>query len=266
MSCRKYEYSMIPKDEYEILFDEADIIISNTAVKYKINKWDVRYDNSINFLLSTTPDLNSFCYSTKSNPTSLYMFNTLLSEDCRINIQCQNNLLESEPFINIIGGFTLFTEIGPVLLLNSDPSQVSQHVIFTIAHELIHIYKAESDDTYCQAAALINKNKAIGSAYPPELQPVEDQTNVLASLIYAPNSSLNYEIMYKSFDELCILYNMSKSAMHNRLRNYFYYERGFDFYAAKNAVFSFRNSNLKEISQIRESIENSCPNLISLPF
>lgn len=266
MNLRNYEYSMIPRDEYELLFTEADNIIFYAAKKYNIDKTEVRYDNTINFLLSAFPKLNSFCYSAKSNPASLFMFNTLLSEDLNLNIKCQYNLNESEPFVNIVGGFTTFTEVGPILFLNASPNQVYQHIIFTIAHELIHIYKAKTDEEYYHAAALINRNKAIGSSYPVELQPIEDQTNVLSSLIYVPNSSLDINILNNDFNELCLIYKMSKSAMHNRLFNYFYYERGFTYEFSKKAVFSFRNCNSLEIGMIRDTISNTYSNLFSLPF
>ena len=257
---------MIPSDEYEILFNEAEDIIFGAAKMFGIDKSDVRYDNSINFLLSTMPNLNSYCFSSQSNPSSISMFHTLLSKDLNINLQCQYNLNESETFINIVGGFTAFTKVGPFLFLNSSPNQVFQHIIFTIAHELIHIYKAKSDERYYNAAALINKNRSIGSAYPIELQPIEDQTNVLSSLIYVPNFSLGDKILNNSFDELCLIYNMSKSAMHNRLFNYFFYERGFNYAFSKNAVFSFRNYNSLEITSVRNALLNTYSNLFSLPF
>lgn len=266
MNPRSYEYSMIPRDEYGILFNEADNIIYGAAKKFDINKIDVRYENSINFLISTMPNLKSFCYSSKSNPSSLFMFNKLLSDDLNINLQCQYNLNEGDTFVNIVAGFTTFTEIGPILFLNSNPNQVFQHIIFTITHELIHIYKAKSDEKYYNAAALINKNKAIGSPYPTDLQSIENQTNVLSSLIYVPNSSLEEKILDNGFNELCFIYNMSKSAMHNRLFNYFFYERGFTRDFSKDAVFSFRNYDSAEIDSIRNTLTCTYSNLFSLPF
>lgn len=269
------EYALIDSDSYEKCFEEADEIVSDASHYYNISKTDVRYQHIINYLNRTVPPFDIACFAnhpsalqSNSNYSELTRFNWLLGGSLGLDISCSKIRYEKPAFVNSVSGLTLFYENEPILLLNSSPNQSWNHVIFTIIHEMVHIHKAKSNATYEKAAALIGNYKASQTAYPESLQPLENQTNVMASLLYMPSISFQDNLLTQSFSDLCITYTTSWAAMHNRIFNYLFYERGWDKYSAKNAVFAFRNSDLQEIEQVRDKLinTNSFNDLLTLPF
>ncbi|MBD5430982.1 MAG: ImmA/IrrE family metallo-endopeptidase [Lactobacillus sp.] len=265
-----YEYTPIPYNSYQECFDTAEEIISDVANAYKIDKTRVRYNDVINYLYSHFRPFETACFSTQpysfnSNYSELNRFNGLLGGSLGLSVCCSNIRYEKPSFVNTVSGLTLFYEGKAVLLLNTSIHNWSR-LIFTITHELVHVYKAEGDANYTQAAALIGSYEASQTAYPEALQPLEDKTNVIASLLCVPSISLQDEIMTHSFNELCCKYSVSTAAMHNRLKNYFFYECGWDQYATSNAVFAFRNNNLSQMKNVRHKLANGSNVLAALPF
>lgn len=261
-----YEYSRVSKKDYSICQAVADTIISDASGFYSIAKENIRYYHVINFLnFNYSPD-NIFCFS--KEPTvigkqypELNRFNNLLSS-IGLNLSCSDIRYEKNSFVQTVDGITLFIEHKPIVFLNASSNQFYSHVIFTIIHELIHVYESFNDKKYMKAAALIGNAKASRMEYPEELQPIENKANVITSLLYIPSCSLSKSILFQSFAELCSSYTASWSAMHNRLFNYFFYELGWNEYTARKAVFAFRNSDLNDIRLFREKIK--LDNLISL--
>lgn len=255
------EYSFISPNKYKECSEETDLIVSEVAAEYKISKADVRYQHVINHLYSIAKPTFTICFSNypstlKVNYPELNRFNYLLNGSLGLNVTCSDVRYEKPSFVRTVSGLTLFVDSEPILFLNSSTDQSWNHVIFTILHELMHIYDSKNSSEYQKAAALIGNYKYSQNAYPSALQPLEDETNVKASLLCAPSCSFKDHLLKQTFYELSTTYSMSWAALHNRIFNFFYYELGWDKYSAKNAVFAFRNADLDKIRIVREKIKN----------
>lgn len=267
-----YEYSMVNDESYNQCKEVANEVLSDVALTYSIDKRNIRYNHIVNYLNFNYSPYDILCFSKK--PTSISKgypeinrFNNLLTS-VGLNMRCSDIRYEKDSFVNTVDGLTVFVEKEPIIFLNASSVQYYPHVIFTIIHELIHVYEAQDNSDYMEAAALIGNSKLSGDKYPKELQPIEDRANVIASMLYVPSCSLSENILKQSFSELCSTYTTSWAAMHNRIFNYLFYEQGWDKYSAKNAVFAFRNSDLQEIEQVRDKLlnTNSFNDLLTLPF
>lgn len=265
------EYSLVSHEEYKKCFEEANDLVSDISDSYSIDNSDVKYQQVINYLNKKVPPIATVGFTTSfgsasNNESDLNKFNSLLNCYLGLDICCSNIRYEKLSFVRTVSGLTLFNGKSPILLLNASTDQSWHHIIFTIIHEFVHIYEANKNVNYFKAAALIGNHTVYQTAYPSQLQPLENRTNDLTSLLYAPSYALQDNILNQSFSELSDTYSMSWPAMHNRLFNFFYYEYGWDYYSAKNAVFAFRNSDLNQINEIREKLTNEIPKLIPLPF
>lgn len=256
-----YEYSKVSKRDYENCEKIADCIILDASKVYKVTKKEIRYSQVVNYLYHSFPPLAIICFSKSSTslgasyPT-LNRFNNLLN-GVGLDLTCSDYRQEKPSFVDKVDGITTFVSGNPIVFLNAASNQYYAHVIFTIIHELIHVYESYKNSHYMEAAALIGNSKITGNDYPEELQPLENKTNVIASLLYVPSASLKEQIMTQSFMGLCTFYSTSQSAMHNRLFNYFYYERGWSEYDAKNAVFAFRNCDFSAMGDVRYNLTNN---------
>lgn len=267
-----YEYSDVTHEDYEWCKKKSESILSDVALSYHISQEQIRYNHVINYLANNYSPCELLCFSKKPTLISekypeLNRFNNLL-HSIGLDLTCSDIHYEKDSFVKTVDGITLFVEKNPIIFLNASSNQFYPHVIFTIIHEFIHVFDSFNDAKYMAAAALIGNAKACNSKYPDDLQPIENKTNVNASLLYIPSCSLSKNILEQSFSELCSTYTASWAAMHNRLYNYLFYERNWNKWEAKNAVFAFRNSDLDSIRNIRERIlsENSIMSFDDLPF
>ncbi|CAM3081298.1 hypothetical protein SAMN04487792_1521 [Lactobacillus bombicola] len=256
------EYQTISHDEYDYCNEIANDILEGISNKYNVAKDDIHYKYVIDYLVDIAGPSNlclfvskKFCNSSfefnKINPNSLKITYNYKFSTQKIPLHAETIDVLSGNFCQIVSGFTIFPQDGSIMFLNAE-TRTWARTIFTIIHELVHSYLATSRPNYKKQVALINQTNLKGNPYPEDLQLIEAETNTISSLLYAPTCSLKKEILKKDFSELCYQYGMSYSAMHNRLFNYFYHDYNFTFYSAKQAVFSFRNNNKKEIEKLRK--------------
>lgn len=98
-----------------------------------------------------------------------------------------------------------------------------QRKIFTLLHELVHIYFHCSDNSYMQIFASMD----VRNHYPYEILPFEDEANVIASILYLNNEKLiEYLEKGMSFDLILTRHSISRRALHNRIKNYLIYDLG----------------------------------------
>lgn len=252
-----YEYSLVSEQTYKKCFETADLLVSEIAADYSISKSKVRYQQVINHIYNRFRPFETVCFCEDrswNNLAEKERFNWLLG-NLGLNVCCSDVRVEKPSFVRTVMGLTVFYEGKTILLLNSSVMNYKR-LIFTLTHELVHVYKASHDNKYTQAAALIGGCELSQKAYPEELQPLEDETNVIASLLCAPSASFRNEIMNGTFDHLCNEYSISYTAVLNRLKNYFYYECGWDKYSSSQAVTAFINNDFKKIHDIRCRIGN----------
>ena len=75
------------------------------------------------------------------------------------------------------------------------------------------MYQAERSQSYMEALALINADKIQGNPYPEELQPIENEANVIASLLLVPDKCLKFDILHSTFNEIQDKYGFQANAI-----------------------------------------------------
>lgn len=129
--------------------------------------------------------------------------------------------------------------------------------------------QAKRNRQYEKAAALIGESLFASNkkdVYPEELQLIENETNVISSLVYVPSYGLREQILINSFSDLCKIFKISGVAMYNRLFNYFLYELDMNYYQARKAVGIYRADNKRSVKKIRKFLIDTRSKLIALPF
>lgn len=123
-----------------------------------------------------------------------------------------------------------------------------QRIIFTILHELVHLHFHNTN----QKKYLIFASKFSG-VYPSEMIPFEDEANVIASLLFCSTEQLETFLLRKSsFSYICSQTCMSKSALHNRLLNYFQHILTMSYQQALAYVLRLRENEKKLLMSLKQ--------------
>ena len=150
-------------------------------------------------------------------------------------------------FINKCSGMIIPKDDRYVIMINQSPGYL-ERVIFTVLHELSHIY-CHLQGNYPRMFMSFN-NEGAEKEYPLEMQPFEDEANVVASIMYLPDEVIvdliltgyTYQGMQKEV-------KISNTALFNRLRNFLIYNN-INSYDSTNIVSAFRSGNYKKIRHI----------------
>ena len=247
-----YEYEAVDPLIYEQASEVASEIIENASVYYNIQRNQVRYQHVINYLMHIFDDVDVYGFTSDSaNQQKLDAFNNFLSYPLCLDIHCLHIKQQSTTFSKTVSGFTVFDSFGPLVFINADYQQAQGSIIFTIIHELVHVYKARQNPNYEKVVAMITNSVLHQEFYPIELRPIETETNIIASRLYASDEVLKQDVMNLNFYEMLRKYTISTSALHNRLINYFTYNCGLNCNQALTAVMAFRNNDIELLNKLR---------------
>lgn len=237
------EYSLISFDEYKNCKNIAKRILRDSAqYSHKdINK--LRAPDIINMLNYKYSPNVAIYYSDHVGITdgSTYMDRMNEYFDIKgIYMRVRKSIKLDDIFVETVSGMTAFSNgQKPVMFLNIN--NYFNRMLFTMLHEFTHMYQAENRSAdYMQALAMINRDKMSGNSYSDELKPVEDEANTVASLLLLPDHQIDKDIRVLSYDTLRSKYNMSYTGLSNRLRSYFYYDKGLDEYEVSQVLYAFR--------------------------
>lgn len=118
---------------------------------------------------------------------------------------------------------------------------------FTKMHEIIHYYIdiPYISDTYSLSDMVLEKG------YLPEDIPKEYRANVGASILLANDCALLFAIhKFNSFNEVAGYFFMSKSALHNRIKEYLVFMCNCTPYYAYKVVYKYRMGNKIDLLNI----------------
>lgn len=237
------EYSLISFDEYKNCKNIAKRILRDSAqYSHKdINK--LRAPDIINTLNYKYSPNVAIYYSDHVGITdgSTYMDRMNEYFDIKgIYLRVRRSIKLDDIFVETVSGMTAFNNgQKPVMFLNIN--NYFNRMLFTMLHEFTHMYQAENRSAdYMQTLAMINRDKMSGNSYSDELKPVEDEANTVASLLLLPDHQIDKDIRVLSYDTLRSKYNMSYTGLSNRLRSYFYYDKGLDEYEVSQVLYAFR--------------------------
>ena len=251
------EYSKISRTEYTNCQAVADKILRFTSNSTNKSIYDVKAPHIINTFYSRfRPNIIVFYPSSIPKHYTDDQILRILNQQFDIHgfyMQAKKIISVDDIFTNTVAGLTWVNSPRPTLFLNITSNNFKR-LTFTCLHEFAHMYQAERSQSYMEALALINADKIQGNPYPEELQPIENEANVIASLLLVPDKCLKFDILHSTFNEIQDKYGISKSALFNRLQNYFYYSSDFDEYESNQAAHAFLVNDNKIIYQVRKKL------------
>ena len=143
-------------------------------------------------------------------------------------------------FCSVCSGMTIpdFETGRYIVYINQDV--VKSRVMFTILHELTHIYCHLMDSVY--EKVLVSKTSSkYSDSYPPEIEPLEDEANAIASILFLNDQQLLKHINKGlTFEQLKENSHMSPPALHNRLMNFLMYNCHCQEYYALSIVQAYK--------------------------
>lgn len=233
------EYHYVSDKDYYFCKSIADEICDETASYFSKKKVDLRFQDVINFLTRYLGIKEVYLFNTENDSLVNHcIFKTLFTKH-KINLKISDEkAIVKDIFCENVCGLTFFSEVGPIIFLNGTTTTFTR-TIFTLIHELVHCYLAFKDEQYKEKLAYISEKVFAISTYTKEMQPTEDRTNVIASLIYINDVALRENIENLSWEEMRDKFGISKKALHTRLMNFFKYNFDFSKEEVKNAIWSF---------------------------
>lgn len=242
------EYRKIDRDDYSTYEAIADEICFEVCDWSNKNMLEIIYYDIINYF-SETYNIEYVFYNGEEN----HIKAILKRYNLPINVSAFKKV--DEVFANKVDGFTIPSSKKNIIMLNGNFNSFPR-IIFTILHELAHIYQSVTDKNYLKSFALISSHD-ITQDYPEEMLPFEDAANAIASSLYINTAALVRCIDHlETFDDIMYKYKISKPALHNRLVNYLYEYLGMNESYAVTCVFKFRNNTPDGTKFVREAIFN----------
>lgn len=262
-SSETFEFENVDHETYYQNQEIALNILSEVSKYYLISINQIRYWHVINFffdhydirfLIFKDKTANFGNESTSSDlSTDLCAFNAFMSLK-NIHIKARQINLVNHQFSDNVDGLTVNQNKKHAMLINQTANYFPRF-IFTVLHELSHIYLAESSDNYLGLVAKINEYKTYGDPYPQELRPIETGANIIASELFVNKLALEEAInSNKTFDEMRLTFGISKGALHNRLLNYLEHSQHFSYELAKEYTFKIRNNGQNGINEAKDLI------------
>lgn len=224
------EYRKLNSEIYKKYLQNALTLISKIAEYFSIAEEDITYKETIRYF--------------ESNYNIYFHY---LAYDYALDFWADTDITEIEAsqadvkFPDIVSSATIeyvdcvFLSKCSGLTIPFDDKyfvSINQHnvpksrVIFTILHELSHIYcHLENKDKKRVYVSLAGDHL---SKYPKEIIPFEDEANTVASLLFLNDKRLEKYLKNEmQFKEILKESGMSESALHNRIKNYFMYNLDF---------------------------------------
>lgn len=151
--------------------------------------------------------------------------------------------LVDSTFCNVCSGMTIpdFDTGRYLVYINQDV--VKGRVMFTLLHELTHIYCHLMDTKYEQV--LVSKtSSSYSDSYPAHIAPLEEEANVIASILFLNDQQLLKHIKSgTTFEQLKEQSQMSPPALHNRLMNFLMFNCNCQESYALSIVLDYRDAN-----------------------
>ncbi|MFK4843577.1 ImmA/IrrE family metallo-endopeptidase [Lactococcus petauri] len=249
------EYRKVSALSYKEYMNTASTLLDDIAKYSKKKKKHIIYSDIISFFEDKYDILFTFFEVKKSNK--------IVASDDLIK---HKNLVKNEKFkfldddlASKVSGVTIPNKHNNKIIIMLNQIMPKQRIIFTILHELVHLHFHNTQ----QKNHLIFASKFSG-VYPSEMIPFEDEANVIASLLFCSTEQLEAFLLQKStFNYICAQICMSKSALHNRLLNYFQYILNMNYQQALDYVLRFREGETKASYEIKTIISKKKLNNIT---
>lgn len=233
---RKFEYQNVENDFYQENAWIGEKLFNKIYDATGKNMLEVRYSDVINY----------FC---DHYNIDFVIFNSgmldveKIFETHNLKIKIKEFTKVDKVFAEKVDGFTIPDSKKCIVFLNG--RLFFPKLIFTILHELSHIYLYKTNKDYLKVFALLASADPT-TDYPEELLPYESAANIIASNFYINTPALFRNLATGvTFDELIKKYNISKAALHNRIQDYLLHYLEMNPSIALSALFKYRYEGLK---------------------
>lgn len=206
---KTFEYRRVSAYDYKNYNKNANHLLKEISEWSSVPVIDLSCREVIEFFLNSFPIDIIYFDNTDRIKRKINGFEPLIS------------LEVSETYLKRVSGFTMTD--GNYFKIFLQQFYCAERIIFTLLHELVHIYFHCNQGEYMQIFASLQSDED----YPESIVPFEDEANIIASIL-----NLNDERLVKylddgcSFDMIVNRHGLSKTALHNRLNNYLMYNIG----------------------------------------
>lgn len=229
-------YKRPTKENYKQYHKNAYHLLSDIAEFFKVDYSQLTFDMIVEFFEDKFNLL--FIYF---EPNLMYNWFPKKKQELKFELTTNNLLkLVDYNFCSVCSGMTIpdLTNNRYVIYINQDV--VKSRVMFTILHELSHIYYHLNENNYIKVLAS-KTNSKYSESYPPEILPLEEEANTIASILF-----LNDHLLLKyigqglTFQQIKDISEMSGTALHNRFMNFLMYNFSCTEYYALSIIQSFK--------------------------
>lgn len=242
---KKFEYRHVFTKEYNFYLEKANELLNTISFDLSKDIIDLSYQDIICYFQSNYnihfaffeanplefPENNSWEVDKIENDQSWIKHKNLISN-------ASFEFLDNE-IVERISGITIPHGDRTLIFINQD--RPFRRIIFTILHELCHYYFHIRNNSKALIFTSLNSEQLEGK-YSDELIPFENEANIIGSILFCPTEKLEHMLLCSyNFKDMCRYTQMSESAMHNRLLNYFKHILHLNNQNALNFVLKIRN-------------------------
>lgn len=245
-SMEKFEYKQVSSSCYKRYMEMASILLKDIAKFLNKKKERLIYSDIVSYFESQY-DITFTFFEIPKNKSILPTNNFIKYDDIAKNSKF--DFLE-EKLANKLSGVTIPDEHNNHTVIWLNQAMPKSRIIFTLLHELVHLHFHNT----CNEKHLIFASKFSG-VYSEAMESFETESNIIASLLFCSTEQLeSFLLNGSSFTLLCSQTCMSKSAMHNRLINYFQYVLKLNSQEALHYVLNLRENDKKTSYKIKTLI------------
>lgn len=239
------EYRVLTRDEYRKYSNVAKKLISkickfagkgrvNLSTKDVIHYFESSYP--IHFRFFDCDPISDFVEDDEEYPPAFGSAENILCPDL---VKNQSFMYTDREFCSRCSGLTRPLNDRIVIFISQYEATVSR-ILFTILHELSHVYCHIKNDNVKEIFVSL-ADAEVEEGYPDEIQPFEDEANIVASHLFITDEYIEHAFSWGStFREIKLEKNISEAALHNRLMNYAMYSIGLSRSSALSLVLDFR--------------------------
>lgn len=236
------ECNLVSNDKYRVCLIKAYSLLNLVADYYNVNIPQINYKHIISYIKQNF-DVFFVFYDKQPFESIGILLRTTKIKFPGLLPNATFKFLDSV-IVDNVAGTTIKIKDKYVLFINQNAPK--SRVIFSILHEIVHLYFHSHIEKVRNAFASLNTKTLF---YEDDTIEYEDEANVIASILFLPDERLYdlIKIQKLNFEEICLKENISKTALHNRIKNYLIYNCNCVHYYATSIVLQFRNGNPKDL-------------------
>lgn len=243
---KDHEYTLVNRRKYKQYRDEANLLLEHISDYFGIDILKINYSHVISYI-NRNFDISFIFY----DDIPFEGFGVFKADNSWIRYpdllpQPTFEFLDSV-FVENVSGTTIISGNKYAMFINQ--CAIKSRVIFSVLHEIVHIYFHSYVRQVSNAFASLNTDTLL---YKDDAIEYENEANIIASILFLSDEKLFYLINDKkmTFKEICVQEEISSPALHNRIKNYLIYNCFCVPNYATTIVLQFRDGNDKTLLEV----------------